>query len=158
MANVVRIFMPHNRLAAVIGGDNDPTLGALARDAEARVATLKDRLRDHVHARCDEIARLAAGPEEQVFGDCLAIDRAALDVCEVAGAAGLVEIGEIARGLHEMARALVERGMWHADALRLHLDALVLMRSELRPGPRDAEALVQRLATLRRQLGLSGAG
>lgn len=151
---VVRIFMPPNRLAGVIGGPDDPTIASLIRDAEARIAPLAPAIRRTVLRLQSEIAALAQGPEEALFSNSAAIDRAAMAICEVAASAGLDAIGEAARGIHAMADALVRQGVWHTEALMLHIDALALFSQDPPPSGSEAGQILTRLKAMRDWVGV----
>lgn len=152
--SVVRIFTPPNPMAAMVGGPEDPTVASLARDAEARVAQMRAGLRQFVRDQHRTIARLTAEPEEMVFAEARAVGDAALAICEVAGAAGMEPAGEAARGVYAMVQALVTRGIWHSEALQLHIGALALFNGEDPPPSADCGQILKRLKAMRDWIGV----
>ena len=156
IVSVVRIFTPDNRLTQVIGGPNDPTAASLVRDAETRLRPLQADIRKHVAAQCAIIAQLASGPEEVVFGHSREIGAAARHVCEIAGAAELNAVGEAARGVHAMIEALVSQGVWHTEALKLHVDAVALFGGDAAPNRAETDKILARLKAMRDWVGVPG--
>lgn len=154
--SVVRIFTPDNRLKGVIGGPNDPTAASLVRDAEMRLRPLQGVIQKDVADLCGVIARLADGPEEQVFANSRDIGDAARAICEVAGIANLTAVGEAARGVHAMIDALVTVGVWHTEALELHIDAVALFNSEAPPSQAETDKILARLKAMRDWVGVPG--
>jgi hypothetical protein len=73
-------------------------------------------------------------------------------ICEVAGSAGWPEIGQAARGIYELIEALVSRGVWHADALMVHVNAIALLNAHSDLPPEMAAQVVERLKAVRDHL------
>lgn len=79
----------------------------------------------------------------------------AMNIAEVAEAAGLDAVGAVARGICVMLDGLVTRGIWHTDALRVHLRALAVVHEQSsRPGTASG-AIVEELQALRFSLGFT---
>ena len=152
--SVVRIFTPVNRLALAIGGNCDPTTDSLIAQAAAQVDALKPGLRDYVTQMRATLAALASQSEELIFAECREIAAAALNICDIAGAAGLESTGEAARGIHAMIDALITKGVWHTDALKLHLDALSLLNSDPPPSEAAARKILSDLKAMRDWVGV----
>lgn len=152
--SVVKIFMPENRLADIIGGPDDPTAASLVRDAETRVFALRDQIRQYVAEQHAILAERADAPEELIFADCQQIAHAARSISDVAGAAGMETLGEAARGIFALINALGCKGVWHTDALKLHVDALALFNSDAPPGNSDSVQILKRLRAMRDWLGV----
>ncbi len=150
----VRVFRPENRLRAVLGDPYAPTTAELAAAAGRNVAKMGPELRGIVHKHGLELARLARRPEAEVLADSDALGAAALGICEVAGACGLPEAGEAAKGVYAMASALRATGVWHTGALNAHVDALVLLTGEPAPEPVEARQILDRLSGVRSFLGV----
>ncbi len=152
--SVVKIFTPENPLAEIIGGPDDPTVASLTRDAETRVGALRDQIRRHVAQQHAILAKYAAGPEEEVFANCRAIATAARSISDVAGAADMESVGEAARGIFALIEALGSRGVWHTDALKLHIGTLALFNSDAPPTRGDAAQMLKRLKSMRDWIGV----
>ena len=151
---VVRIFTPENRLANIVGGPADPTAEELEQEAARRVAALGPGLRQFVDGRLAEIARIAQLPEETIFAESLALGDAALAICEVAAAAELAALGEAARGIATMVDALVSDGVWHTDALQLHIAALAMFALHPDLAASEVGIVLARLKAMRDGIGV----
>jgi hypothetical protein len=149
-----RVFLPKNRLKHIIGGPNDMTAEMLIQGAEARLAELEPALKADVSDWVAAIERIAALEEEFLFAQCLSVSRAALSICEVAGAAGLGPLGDAARGIVSMVDALISQGVWHTDALQLHIDALSMFAANPSLPSDEVRRVLARLQVLRDEIGV----
>lgn len=150
-----RIFTPENRLAGVLSSLQGVAPERLVADAEARVARLETAIRAYVGDRLTPIMAFADLSEAALFAGCQELGAMSLDISEVAAAGGMVAIGEAARGISAMVEGLLDRGVWHTDALKLHLDALVLLSQTPSPGATQVKAIMDQLLTMRRSIGIS---
>jgi hypothetical protein len=150
----VKVFLPENRLADFVGVVDGVLPNELVSAAEARVEDMRESLEEVIAATLEEMLALGMQPEELVFADCREISRLALEIAEIAGAAGMTSIGEAARGVRIMIDSLFLGGVWHSDALRLHFEALQLLSSEPRPGPDEETAILARLQRMRQRVGV----
>lgn len=152
--SVVRIFQPSNPLANMVGGAEGLTREAMIARAEDGVATLRGSIRTYVHEMRATIAVLARQSEELVFAESALISQAALDICDVAGSAGMEATGEAARGIYAMIDALVTRGVWHTDALKLHVEALSLLNADPPPPTEAVNKILADLQVMRDFIGV----
>lgn len=152
----VRIFTPENRLAQALRSQEGPTAESLIADADARVAGLADSIRVFVADRIALIAPYADRPEDELFAGCKDIGGPAMNIAEVAEAAGLDTVGAVARGVCLMLDGLVGPGVWHTEALRIHLRALRLVGGPDGPTGEEGRRIVDDLLALRRSLALPG--
>ncbi|MDP1737918.1 MAG: hypothetical protein Q8L23_10810 [Caulobacter sp.] len=150
-----RIFTPENRLARVLSSLQGATAEQLVANAEARVAGLETAIRAYVQDRLTPIMAYADLDEAALFARCQDLGAMSLDISEVAAAGGMVTIGEAARGISAMVEGLLDRGVWHTDALKLHLDALALLSQTPSPGAAQVKAIMDQLLTMRRSIGIS---
>lgn len=150
-----RIFTPENRLARMLSSLRGDMPEQLILDAEARVGLLQDAIRAYVRDRLSLIIAFAGLDEETLFARCQELGAMARDVAEVAGAGGLDAIGAAAGGINAMVESLVDRGVWHTDALKLHLEALTLLSQGRDPGQDQVKAITSQLLTMRRAIGIS---
>jgi hypothetical protein len=146
------VFIPENRLGVILGGAGDPTCEVLAERAERALEPLRDKAKTYVTARLKRIEQLVNQSEALVFADSPKIQAAALEVCEVAAAAQMVMVGEAARALYTMVSALAH-GVWHQDALALHIQTLALIAAH-NPPTAEAEALLTKLSLVRQRVGV----
>ena len=154
---VAEIFMPENRLGAIIGDAADPTTSRLARAAELRVDTLKAGLLLHVASHMQIIRRLARQSDDVALLDCGELGEAAQAICEVAGAAGLYALGEAARGVFIMVAAQGVQGLWRPEALKAHLNAMVMIDGEPDPDHMSGRhaTILEELLALRTKIGIA---
>lgn len=152
---VARIFSPENRLAKILENLDAPPTAELISEAEGRVALLGDAIRSYVAEKLQEILHFSNQGEEVLFAECRTLGDAALNVAEVAGAAGQEAIGEIARGVSAMVDSLITSGVWHSDALKLHLDALALVNQAGGKTTPDTELILARLRGMRQAIGVA---
>ena len=150
----VRIFTPENDLAGIIGGPKDMTVDELERRAVERVGSMGPSLRAFVDERLAAIEHISLQPEETIFAESLALGDAALAICEVAATGDLARIGEAARGISNMVDALVSSGVWHTEALKLHVDALMMFAARPTMGAEEAETILKRLKAMRDGIGV----
>jgi hypothetical protein len=166
------IFTPENRLAKVLLNVDAPMAHQLIQQADVRVAQLTDAVREqvicklrkehdvgklekeYVAAKLRAILDLAGVTEEDLLAECQAIGQAATEIAEVAGAAGMATIGEIARGVAAMVENQIKRGTWHGEALRLHINTLSLMGQGDSETPEADAKLADELRVLRKAIGV----
>lgn len=142
------VYTPENRLAKILQNRQAPAAHELISDADARVVNLAVSIREFVGRRVEALSLFGGAPEDELFAEARTIGQYALDIAEVAAAAGLNDIGDIARGMKAMVDGLVRDGIWHSDALRLHIHSLMLA-SRPAGGEKD---MVEHLFVLRQAL------
>jgi hypothetical protein len=98
------------------------------------------------------IIAFAACSEEDLFAESSKLGRHALNVADIAGAAGLKTIGEVANGINSLLQNLSSSGLWHSEALRLHLNAMALI-NEGSAGAQAEAVVLERLRAMRRAIG-----
>lgn len=154
---VAEIFMPENRLGAILGGASDPTSARLTKAAERRVDTLQSGLRLHVAGNMQIVRALARQSDETLLAESHALGDAAQAICEVAGAAGLYALGEAARGVFMMVAAHAAQGIWRPEALKVHMNAMIMIDAE--PDPDAASGrhalILEELQGLRTRIGIA---
>lgn len=150
-----RIFTPENRLAHILQTIDAPTAAELVADADGRVDKLGEAIRAYVAAKLEEIMGFAEQGEDVLFAECRTLADASLNVAEVAGAAGLEALGEVSRGISAMVESLITSGVWHSDALKLHLDALALMNQAGGRMTEENKTILARLRGMREAIGVT---
>lgn len=146
-------FLPPNRLTKVIEDPKAPTLTALARQADDRIAAHAGVLGVHVTVLARQLAEEAEKPGALTTDRRGVISRMAMQICETAGWAGLHLLGEVARGVYAITHPGAPDAPEGADALRLHAKALKLLDSPQAPGPEAAAEVLKGLHRVRRWLG-----
>lgn len=150
----VRIFTPENRLAQVLRPEDGATAASLIAEADARVAALADSIRAFVADRIALIGPYADRSDDELLAGCRDIGGSAMNIAEVAEAAGLDTVGAVARGVCLMHDGLINLGVWHTEALRIHLRALRLVGGPDGPTDEEGRRIVDDLLVLRQSLGL----
>ena len=149
------IFKPENRLASIVSGPGGVTVDALQRAASENLAKIEAGVRAYVDDQLETIRALNGKPEEIIFAECAEINEAALAICEVAGAAGLPGLGNAARALHVMVDSLFTQGVWHTEALKLHMEAVIMFAANPNLGPTEALQVLARLKGMRDLIGVT---
>jgi len=153
--NQARIYAVKNRISEALLSKDGPTADSLVSDADGRVARLAGRIGAFVDGKVEHLSHWAEMPEDALFSGCQAIGEPAMNIAEVAEAAGLDAVGSVARGLCVMVDGLVSRGIWHTDALRVHLRALVVVHAQSGKQDPDNLRIVEELRALRAALGFT---
>lgn len=149
-----RVFKPENRLARILNNHTGKAARDLISDADEHVERLADSIRGFVAGKVRTLARFGDASEDLLFAESRAIGKHALDVAEVAGAAGLGLVGDIARGIAAMVDGLVRDGIWHSDALRLHIRSLQLVHNAPLACEGGEQDMVDHLFAMRQALGV----
>lgn len=147
------VFVPRNRLAKILSGMDRKAFEAHVQNADWEVGLITPILSESIEGDVQSLIRLCRQDEAEVFGQCREIGWLALRIVESAGLARRPELAEAAKGVWEMIEALSNRGVWHTDALGLHIDALQTLTSE---SPNDAESMagmVRALLAMRAAIG-----
>ena len=151
---LARIFRPENRLAAIFGTLRDPTVEELESSAQTNLDGMRDRIRAFAIEQLKVVSTLADEPEEVIFAECRTMSNAALAISEVAGAAGLEDLGGAALGLHIMIDALFTQGIWHTDALRLHVETLAMLAANPDLSQTEASKVLNQMQMMRNLIGV----
>jgi hypothetical protein len=149
-----RIFTPENRLSKILLAIDAPTSDDLIADASMRVAQLEGAIRAYVAEQLKEIMAYANAGEDVLFAESRTLGDKALNVAEVAGAAGMDAVGEVARGISAMVDNLVSSGVWRTDALKLHLNALALVNRGGGERTPESDLILKRLRGMREAVGV----
>ena len=151
--SAARVFDVDNRLAKVLRNLGGDISAKLVEQAEAEVARLHGPIRDYVREEVAAILIYVDVGDDVLFADCERIGRHALNVAEVAGAAELTGLGEVAGGINALIENLKSIGLWHTEALRLHLRAMMLLSQDAIDAA-GGELVLERLRTMRRAIGV----
>lgn len=149
-----RVFTPPNRLAKVLVGADRIAFDTLVEEAEVRIEVIRDDIQTEVRRNIARIMSIYVLGEEIMFARCREIGDAAMAIADVAGAVGMPALGEVAGGIRAMVDSLFYKGVWHTDALELHITSLMLMESDPPPAQDEIERVLTRLSKLRRTVGV----
>jgi len=154
--NSARVFTPENHLARHMS-HGGPTSAELIADADKRVSALADSIRVFVVGKLQEIRPFADQTDDDLFAESDVISSLAMNIVEVGDAAGLNALADVTRGIVTMIDGLRNLGVWHTDALRLHIHALGLLSPDAPPiSGQDEARIVENLQNMRRSINLSG--
>jgi hypothetical protein len=92
--------------------------------------------------------------EEIMFARCYEMRDAAMAIADVAAAGRMPHIGEVAAGIRAMIESLSASGVWHTDALELHVTSLVLLSHDPAPCETEAQTILTRLRGMRKAIGV----
>ncbi len=151
---MIEIFRPENRLAKILADLTGESAQVLIAEANARVEALGDVIRAYVREKLEVIALYGAADEAVLFAESRTLGDAARGVSEVAGAAGMDTIGEIACGICAMIDNLTANGVWHTEALKVHISALKLVNQGAVGRDAGNDAILERLTAVRAAVGI----
>lgn len=150
-------FLPGNRLAKILSGMDHKAFAEHVQNAEREVERIAPSLSESIEGDVQSLISLCRQDEAEVFGQCREIGWLALRIVESAGLAQRPELAETAKGVWEMVQALSDRGVWHTDALALHIAGLHALTSG-RPIDAEGMAAVGRaLLAMRTAIGAAAA-
>jgi hypothetical protein len=150
-----RVFTPENRLAKSFGTTAGASAPELIAAAQVRVTAMGPALRAHVSEKLETIMRYAPEGDDVLLAESHHLGAAALSIAEVAGAAGLETVGEVARGISAMVENFAACGVCHTDALRLHVQALSLASQSPDDASEENRLMLERLRTMRKVLDVA---
>ncbi len=152
MASKARVYDVENTLSKVVVNLGGDAPSKLVEQANERVSTLEGAIRTYCMEQVTHIIAFAALSEEDLFAESAKLGRHALNVADIAGAAGLTAIGEVANGINSLLENLASGGLWHSEALRLHLNSMTLI-SDGAVGAQAEKMVLERLRAMRRAIG-----
>lgn len=148
-----RLFTPPNRLADVLQTGRGAPAHEHIANAEKRVADIAPSIRTYVFERAQRILALANERDAASLQLDPTLGATAQEMSEVAGAADLQGMGEVARGISAIVNWAATASQPRPEALALHLDALRLL--EAGEGHAEGEdQMLERLHALRTALGV----
>lgn len=150
-------FVPRNRLSKILSAMNRKAFAEHVENAEREVDRIAPILGESINGDVQSLIRLCRQDEATIFGQCSEIGWLALRIVESARLARRPELAEAAKGVWEMIEALSVRGVWHTDALRLHVDAMQALTSGAPIGPEGLATIERELLKMREAIGATTA-
>jgi hypothetical protein len=151
-------FVPRNRLSKILSGMDRKAFAELVQNAEHEVQLIAPKLGESIGGDVQALIRLCRQDEANIFGQSREIGWLALRIVESARLADRPELAEAAEGVWEMIEALSARGVWHTDALKLHVEALQVLSGDENVTLDRRETITQALRTMRQTIGARDAG
>ncbi|HEY3696718.1 hypothetical protein [Phenylobacterium sp.] len=149
----VRVFTPPNRLAKVLIETGGRTADEAAATAGAHIEELGPSLRRAVDIQVLRLIELHRTGEPALSWRAPELSDAAMQLAEIAGAAGRSDLGEVARGV--LAMIGHQTGGPRADVIDLHLSALALLHGGSGAAGQASDVILRRLQDLRAAIGVS---
>lgn len=146
-------FVPHNRLSKILSSIDKRSFAEHVARAEQEVEAVAAILAENLNGDVQILIRLCRQDEVEIFGQCREIGWLALRIVETARLGKREELARAAEGVWEMIEALSERGVWHTDALRLHVEALNALISPDAADQEERAAIDQALLRMRQAIG-----
>lgn len=154
MAQLNNVIHLENRLAGAVDTQDGSSVRLLVQEAERRLIVLRPRLKSHCMALLERLLRFALATDEIEGEERREIGRLSLALAELAAAAEMETIGEIARGVSALTAKGGSAGNWDSAAVRLHLQALHVANKGTISTPDEDDLILDRLQRLRDVLGV----
>ncbi|MBX9709246.1 MAG: hypothetical protein K2X61_15090 [Caulobacteraceae bacterium] len=151
-------FVPRNRLAKILTSLDRKAFAEHVRNAEQELNRLAPILGESIEGDVQALIRLCRQDEADIFGQSYEIGWLALKIVESARLAKRHELADAAEGVWEMIDALTKKGVWHTEALRVHVEALLaLLALSSDPGTDAAQrqVIARELLKMRTAVGAS---
>lgn len=146
-------FVPRNRLSKILSSQDRKAFAehieCAKREVERVMPILSESIEDDVQA----LIRLCRQDEADIFAQSREIGWLALKIIESARLACRPELADAAEGVWEMIDALSSRGVWHTEALRVHVEALLVLSSRLEVPAAERQVIARELLHMRAAVG-----
>lgn len=146
-------FVPHNRLSKIVSSLDRRSFAEHVARAEEEVEAVAAVLAESLNGDVQILIRMCRQDEADIFAQSREIGWLALRILETARLGRREELARAAEGVWEMIEALSERGVWHTDALRLHVEALNALTSSIDIDDDEQIVMDQALVRMRQAIG-----
>lgn len=146
-------FVPHNRLAKIVSALDRRSFAEHVASAKQEVEAIAAVLAESLHGDVQILIRMCRQDEVDIFAQSREIGWLALRIVETARLTRREELARAAEGVWEMIEALAERGVWHTDALRLHVEALNALTTSVDIDDEGHSLMDQALIRMRQAIG-----
>jgi hypothetical protein len=148
-----RLFRPPNRLEKILNAAERRAFAEHVARAEREMAALLPTLRARLPGQVEALVDLCHEPEADVFAASPEIGFQALAVAEAARAVGLEGVARVAGEIWALVEALLDRGVWHTEALTVQAEALQMSMANAPLPPAEQAVIDERLKALRDAVG-----
>ncbi|MFY7852416.1 MAG: hypothetical protein ACOVQ6_11590 [Brevundimonas sp.] len=148
-------FIPRNRLSKILAALNRKAFAEHVQNAEREVERLAPILGESIEGDVQALIFLCRQDETEIFANSFEIGWLALKIIESARIAQRPELANAAEGVWEMIDALSKRGVWHTEALRVHVEALLALSSEAGADAAQRQVIARALLKMRTAVGAS---
>jgi hypothetical protein len=146
-------FVPRNRLSKILTSLHRQAFAEHVAAAEREVERIAPILGESIESDVQALIRLCRQDEADIFAQSREIGWLALKIVESARLANRPELADAAEGVWEMISALSTRGVWHTEALRIHVEALLALTSAAGTDPSQRQAIARELVRMRAAVG-----
>lgn len=146
-------FVPRNRLSKILSSLNRKAFAEHIEAAEREVERIAPVLGASIEGDVQALIRLCRQDEADIFAQSREIGWLALKIVESARLARRPELADAAEGVWEMIDALSARGVWHTEALRVHVEALLALTAEPGIDPVQKQVIARELIRMRAAVG-----
>ena len=150
----VKISNPTSPLARILDGQEGRSFDEMVAASEVRVERLLPGNRDFVRECIVAISHIYDEGEDGMFRRSQELGDLAMSIADVAGAARLPALGEVARGICAMIESLLSAGVWHTDGLNLHIMSLTLLSAGNPLPPGEVTTMLSQLREMRKAIGV----
>ncbi|MBX9574817.1 MAG: hypothetical protein K2X07_04175 [Caulobacteraceae bacterium] len=148
------LFVPPNRLAKIIDAPGARDFDVLVAQAEQQIDRVRPLVEEGLQQAIAHLIAQCSRPEDQVFSEAHAVALAAGHVVEDAAVVGQMHIAAAAAGVAELMNALFSDGVWHSEAIEVHIAALRLFKAPHPPTPEQIALVLRQLAEARAVIGV----
>lgn len=146
-------FVPRNRLSKILSSLNRKAFAEHIQAAEREVQRITPLLSESIEGDVLALIRLCRQDEADIFAQSREIGWLALKIVESARLAKRPGLADAAEGVWEMVEALTTRGVWHTEALRVHVEALLALTSERDLDESHRQVIARELLRMRAAVG-----
>jgi hypothetical protein len=146
-------FVPRNRLAKILSSLDRKAFAEHVEAAEREVERVAPILGQSIEGDVQALIRLCRQDEADIFAQSREIGWLALKIVESARLADRPQLADTAEGVWEMIEALSTRGVWHTEALRIHVEALLALTADTALDEPHRRVIAQELLRMRAAVG-----
>lgn len=146
-------FVPRNRLSKILTSLDRKAFSEHVENAAREVERIAPVLGQSIEGDVQALITLCRQDEADIFGQCREIGWLALKIVESARLAQRQELADAAEGVWEMIEALSTRGVWHTDALKVHVTALLALTAADGVGAEERRMIALELLKMRQAVG-----
>jgi hypothetical protein len=146
-------FVPRNRLSKILSSLNRKAFAEHVEAAEREVERIAPILSESIEGDVQALIRFCRQDEADIFAQSREIGWLALKIVESARLACRPELADAAEGVWELVEALTARGVWHTEALRIHVEALLALTADTGLDEPDRRVIAGELLRMRTAVG-----
>jgi hypothetical protein len=146
-------FVPRNRLSKILTSLSRKAFIEHVENAEKEVERTAPILCQSIEGDVQALIYLCRQDEADIFAQSREIGWLALKIVESARLGRRLELADAAEGVWEMIHALSTRGVWHTEALKIHVEALLALTSKVGVDADQRRVIAGELIRMRAAIG-----